>query len=361
MIQIQKSNSLITINLLRTLAALGVFFYHLHIGNLLANYTGVKLINKIDAFGAVYAVPLFFLISGYCIHFSNIKYVKSSQKLPLVNYFKRRLLRVYPPYLIALLFSVAVNYVTQPHYHITGIDFLVHLFLLQGVTVNYFNTINVVMWTISIEVALYFIYPVFYYMRLNFSLDIALLFTLIVSFLSIYYFSTKGTVSLPEHYFVLNLWFAWCCGAYLADKKALNEKELRKPLYKIIYAIIFIAFFMLKMPVMVKYSIINYQFNILIWTAPFLLFTGLEKWFSNKDFFIVKILAAIGLSSYSLYLLHDPLIAFKNFCTHHFLRVQLQTLAMLLGILIIPVIAWVSYLYIEKPFMATGRKAFVNV
>ena len=49
MIQIQKSNSLITINLLRTLAALGVFFYHLHIGNLLANYTGVKLINKIDA------------------------------------------------------------------------------------------------------------------------------------------------------------------------------------------------------------------------------------------------------------------------------------------------------------------------
>jgi peptidoglycan/LPS O-acetylase OafA/YrhL len=62
-------------------------------------------------------------------------------------------------------------------------------------------------------------------------------------------------------------------------------------------------------------------------------------------------LASIGLSSYSLYLLHDPLISLKNFLSHKYLATPLQPFGVFIGILIIPLIAWFSYVYIEKEFM----------
>jgi len=356
----QASRSLVSIDIARAIAALGVFYYHQHMGNVLANYSGIKWLNYTDAFGAVYAVPLFFLISGYCIHLSNIKYIKTREALPIKEYYKRRLFRIYPPYLAALIFSVIINFITRPGYHISAPDFIVHLFLLQGFTVNYFNTVNVVLWTISIELAFYILYPIFYYLRRKFSLDYALLFTLIVSCTSIIYFSAKSSTTLPELYCVFNIWFAWCCGAYLADKKVLNSRDLKKTVYKIIYAIIFVAFFLLKTPGLSKFLIIDYQFNILIWTAPLLFLLDKEKWLSGSRSLFIKILAAIGLSSYSLYLLHKPLSLLKNFCAHQFLPSKLQPAAVFIGILIIPVITWFSYKYIEKPFMAKKRKTLLN-
>src|SRR5476649_1859072 len=89
----------IAIDILRALAALGVFYYHNHSGDMLAKYSGLSWLRYTDAFGATYAVPLFFLISGYCIHWSNIKYLKAKRSLPLKEYYVRRFLRIYPAYL----------------------------------------------------------------------------------------------------------------------------------------------------------------------------------------------------------------------------------------------------------------------
>jgi hypothetical protein len=85
-----KSRSLVSIDILRAIAVLGVFFYHQHIGSLIVLYTVIPVIGWIDNFGASYAVPLFFLISGYCIHLSNLKYMGESRHLPLNEYYKRR-------------------------------------------------------------------------------------------------------------------------------------------------------------------------------------------------------------------------------------------------------------------------------
>jgi peptidoglycan/LPS O-acetylase OafA/YrhL len=91
-----NKTNLITIDIARALAALGVFFYHQHIGAILARYTNIEVFHKIDGFGALYAVPLFFLLSGYCIHLSNLKYIQLNKPLPLARYYKRRFFRIYP-------------------------------------------------------------------------------------------------------------------------------------------------------------------------------------------------------------------------------------------------------------------------
>ena len=355
MINKSGSQKIITIDILRCFAAMGVFYLHNHSGGTLAKYTGLSFFGYTDVFGFFYAVPLFFLISGYCIHASNIKYIKAKQPLPLKEYYIRRVLRIYPPYFVALILSIAVNFVTNTKYSLTTYDFFVHLFSLQGFTVTYFNSINLVLWTISVELAFYAIYPLFYYIRLKFNLNYALIFTLMVSCLSIAWFYSKGNITLPERYCVFNLWFAWCCGAFLADKKALNPDDLKRPAYLFLYLIIFIA-------VVCLYFFTNGSgiifgvFNILFWTVPMTYLLSKEDWFRRKKkSWVIRIAAAIGLSSYSLYLMHEPLIAIKNFMVHKYFPTWLQPVGVVVGIFIIPVITWYSYYYIERPFMPKKR------
>src|ERR1700750_3442775 len=109
------NRGLVSIDILRGLAAGGVFYYHQHIGDLLARFTGLTFFTYTDLFGAWYAVPLFFLLSGFCIHLPNIKYLRDNQSLPVKEYIKRRFLRIYPPYLVALIVSLLINYLIEPN------------------------------------------------------------------------------------------------------------------------------------------------------------------------------------------------------------------------------------------------------
>jgi peptidoglycan/LPS O-acetylase OafA/YrhL len=350
-----KKSSLLSIDILRAIAALGVFSYHQHVAFFLASYTHIATIDRLDNFGAQYAVPLFFLISGYCIHLSNLKYIKESKALPLKEYYKRRFLRIYPPYLFALIFAIATNYFTYGKSS-TYEDIIVHVFSLQGFTVKYFNTINVVLWTISVEIAFYLIYPIFYYIRLKYNLNKALFFSLAVTVCSIIYFSLQNQVSLPQHFCVFNLWFAWCSGAYLADKFTFNATDLKKPVFAFIYSVILIAFLAIRF-IPTNWSIVYDQLNILIWTAPLVLLISNENWLQKHNNILITGLAKIGLSSYSLYLLHEPLLILKNYLAHRFLPVSLQFTGVVIGIFIIPLITWYSFKYIEKPF--TVRKKVI--
>jgi len=355
-----KQQSLVSIDILRAIAALGVFYYHQHIGAILAHYFGLTWLQTTDNFGAFYAVPLFFLISGYCIHLSNIKYLKNKQALPLKEYYRRRFLRIYPPYLIALLFSLFVKFAIHPNIVLSKGNFFVHIFLLQGFTVTYFKSINLVLWTISVEMAFYILYPIFYYLRLRFSLNHALLLALAVSSISILFFGIKGSVSNPERFCVFNIWFAWCCGAFLADKMTLSHEHFKKSVYILTYAFILLAFIL---PIPLQSSawlLIKDQINILIWAAPLIILINNENWFTSNRSLILKLFSAIGLSSYSLYLFHDPLTALKNYLVHAFLPLKLQPAGILIGVFLIPLITWFSFLYIEKPFLARKRKTMIG-
>lgn len=343
--------NIIAIDILRALAALGVFTYHTHAGALMAKYTGFHIMAYADALGAFYAVPLFFLISGYCIHASNIKYIKANTNLPLKEYYRRRFLRIYPPYLFALLFAIGVNYITLDGYEPGAGDFFVHLFSLQGFTVPYFNSINVVLWTISVEIAFYVIYPVFYFIRFKYSLNYALQFAFIVSCISIAWFQVNGNITVAQRFCVFNLWFAWCCGAFLADKKKLSPDDLKRPVYLVFYFVILLIFTGIKF-IPNNLFILSDQLTILMWTAPMMCLIANENWLhAHINLWAIKIMAAIGLSSYSLYLLHQPLIALKNFLVHKYLPEELQLFGLILGIFIIPFITWYSFKFIEKPFI----------
>src|SRR2546423_4638750 len=147
--QLIKTQSLIegrlqSIDALRGVAALGVVLYHsvLQTTNAVpANFFRwpVKLLQFVSSFGYI-GVFLFFVISGFCIHLQWAKSRANQQprSIQFGSFWKRRIRRLYPPYLIAFALFMIMAALT------TGInvtpffiyDVVMPLFMLHNLGPN---------------------------------------------------------------------------------------------------------------------------------------------------------------------------------------------------------------------------------
>lgn len=78
-----------------------VFFYHYSIGHVLAQVSGWKFLEYSAWPGAIFAVLLFFALSGFCIHGAEWHRFHRDGALRWKDYFVRRLRRIYPVYVCA--------------------------------------------------------------------------------------------------------------------------------------------------------------------------------------------------------------------------------------------------------------------
>ena len=124
------------IDALRGIAALGVVFYHAveqgekFLPHNFLQYP-VRAAQTLSSFGYI-SVFLFFVISGFCIHLQWAK-AQAAGVEPEIRFgafWKRRLRRLYPPYIIALLLFLLLTAST------TGINFT-HFFLPLEINRNY--------------------------------------------------------------------------------------------------------------------------------------------------------------------------------------------------------------------------------
>ncbi len=103
------------------------------------------------------ALPIFFVVSGFCIHLSYFQSGRPSLKA----FYVRRFFRIYPAYLLALLiFATVFPWSRLPFNKLTNWAQLgAHLLQCH----NFFETslyaINASYWTIGIEVQLYLLFP----------------------------------------------------------------------------------------------------------------------------------------------------------------------------------------------------------
>lgn len=316
LMQSQKPSHIDFLDVIRGIAILFVFLFHslavafnqdqLPWGTWLRdlNVPSSFLILLPASFGWA-GVPIFFVISGFCIHLS------FSQNRNWGIFFQRRFFRIYPPYLVALIFFSTLYPITKFNLLSSWnavAQFTSHLALLHNFDIRSSYAINSSFWSIAVEVQLYILYPILILLTTRFgwrgslfalgSVEIVLRMTDGILF-------TINNAGLPQWIsgspFIY--WFSWSIGAFLADCHLHNK-----------YIFVSRGFLL---TIMVSAVASNFLKPFSSMTFPlFAIFTaGIIAKFLNKPEqhfhrlrFILHHLQNVGIWSFSIYLLHGPLL-----------------------------------------------------
>lgn len=295
-----------------------------------------------------YAILLFFLISGFCIHYPNTNFPR---KLCWKTYFIRRFLRIYPTFFCAILTSAVLSYIFHSVWGDRDWN-LNRIFAVLTLSQNYpphigqFLT-NPSLWTIPLEFEFYILYPlVFFFLAKTKFLTLSI-FAFIMSAFAVYL--SKG--GMPWLTFTaLFFWPSWLLGAWVAQLyRAEKLARIKLPFYLISIALVLVLALISSHE---KWqSWIQYSF----WTAFYFLF--LIVCLIRAEFIIgilgkkiFKSISWIGSISFSLYLIHFPFFKLFGYLHRSFWEEKpVNFLTTIFYLLPVVFIAWLFYKWIENP------------
>lgn len=249
-------------------------------------------------------VAIFFVVSGFCIHLSH-----SRNQNGWLSFANKRLFRIYPPYLLAIfVFFFIWPWGTFGSYDTARIVQLVsHVLAIHNYDQNTFLGINPSFWSIAIEIQLYAIYPLLLFItsKLGWSRGMIIvgcieLFIRLAPAIPILDMPARFLIASPFAY-----WLSWSLGAYLCQ--CLIERRT-SPLFRIHFGLMSAVAFML--PLFKPLEPYTFTaFSMLTAIVIERLMTA--KWALPKHRQFKRLwahLSFLGLTSYSFYLFHQPLL-----------------------------------------------------
>ncbi|MBK8659481.1 MAG: acyltransferase [Bacteroidetes bacterium] len=226
----------------------------------------------------------------FLIHFI---YLQTSGEFKWGAFFSKRFWRIYPPYLLVLLFF----YISRIDLSKSGlIHFFSHVFLVHNLSDHTFFSLNPSFWSIALEVQLYLLPAYLFYKTAGRQ----------TSFLPLYFVSwPMATTFIPmPSTFVLKFWFTWAAGAFLADRYFQNKTVFNRPiLWFLLFYGLFFAF---------KLHHVSHRFIVIPATLScvalmvILYNRFIDQFAISRTIF--KYLSSVGLISYSVYLIHQPFL-----------------------------------------------------
>lgn len=353
-----------TIVYLRGLAAFGVVLYHvredLWVGwNALRGSSTASSFDKAVAWLSIptpflgSGVILFFLLSGFCI---SLPYVgNNARKLNLEEYAIRRFFRIYPPYLIAIIFTLIIEFVLLKLYALPVApytSYLANVFMVQNYTTGALTS-NGALWTLPVELELYIAFPVVFYLLKNWGDRALIIITGIVSLIALSLF-ISGQFWMGSDFAMY--WVVWCAGVLLAREYA--NGTLGKPsTWLLVTAVmaIGIAIVLQVRGIPSPYLELFFGFFYLM-----LLWFGISteyRWNKYIPGGIVKAMNVLGTCSFSLYLIHKPVFRLIGIIWVNYFGGKPVNFLIPVGFSILMVfIAWGFYLLIEAPTHALAKK-----
>jgi peptidoglycan/LPS O-acetylase OafA/YrhL len=353
-----------TIVYLRGLAAFGVVLYHVR-EDLWVGWNALRGSSSASAFDKAVAwlsiptpflgsgVILFFLLSGFCI---SLPYVgNNARKLNLEEYAIRRFFRIYPPYLIAIIVTLIIEFILLKLYALPVApytSYLANVFMVQNYTTGALTS-NGALWTLPVELELYIAFPVVFYLLKNWGNKILIIITGIVSLIALSLF-ISGQFWLGSDFAMY--WVVWCAGVLLA--KAYANGTLSKPsgwLLITAVAAIGIAVVLQVRGVPSPYLelLFGYFYLMLLWLG----ITTEYRWNKHIPAGVVKAMNVLGTCSFSLYLIHKPFFRLIGIVWTNYFGGKPVNFLIPVGFSILMVfIAWGFYLLIEAPTHALAKK-----
>jgi len=312
------------------------------------------------------AVILFFVLSGFVIHLRysfTISELSGAARFDFIPYLKRRFKRIFPPLLLALVFTFVVDcigaYLQLPIYAFPSpyasintnlipthslISLIGNLAFLMKVYVPVWGT-DGPLWSLAYEWWFYMLYPFFFFVsRKNPWLPFILL--------SVFSLLANTFTIFPIHLlnYVFGLMLTWWFGAFLAD---VFTASIHIPFKKLMYlGLLPLSFFIVGFFVVLPMAA-NYHYTLC--GIGFLsIFAALFHFNRKNNLQFLDKLRFLGDISYSVYVLHMPVLVLlsglimaaspDNTLPENFNYV-------ILGIALGLGLGYTGYLIAEKPFL----------
>ncbi len=160
-------------------------------------------------------VPLFIVISGFCIHQTASRgcVTTGEYHVSWLAYWARRTWRLYPPYVVAIAFSVGVAWLLGSSPTTEGVfwmDLLLHLTMLHNLTAEYATGLgNGAFWSLGTEEHLYLLYIPLLAMIVRFGWARTVVIGLIVCVAWRLFALSAGSIEVWPGYVSLGSWWFW--------------------------------------------------------------------------------------------------------------------------------------------------------
>jgi peptidoglycan/LPS O-acetylase OafA/YrhL len=358
------------IDFLRGLSALAIVLFHVRVNlwvGWVAIHTQPGAYSPFDRaaawlsvltpfFGS--AVMLFFLVSGFCVHYP---YAGAGRGLDILPYARRRFVRIYPPYLMAVVLTVLVEWVLGRYYQgqsSSAATVLRSAFMLQNFGAQAGQmAANPSLWSLPVEAELYIVYPLFLYLLTRFGGRWAMALAGGVSLAALGLSLVPRldqTLFIAGHFAVY--WIIWCAGALLAEGIKRERLPAWRPWMGLAMAVALAAALVLevgKLPLEVRHlTWAAFYFICLLWglTRP----NPLRRWRTSAR----RTFAGLGKISYSLYLIHFPFFMLCGaFWQSEFGGKPTNFLIPLIFCVLVLPLAYVFYACFEAPSHRFARMA----
>jgi peptidoglycan/LPS O-acetylase OafA/YrhL len=358
----ESNSENLRLDALRGIAAVSVALYHVR-SELWVGWAGIRAdpgaFSLTDRTLSWLGVPmrfmgagvlLFFVISGYCIHRPQAADV-GAHGPGWSRFLIRRTLRIYPPYLVALLLSGLVLAWAQGWTRAGDNRLLASLPMLQ----NYWPPrgqlpTNPSLWSLPVEMELYLVYPLAWWLGRRLGWNLALACAITIS-LAAQYLSWNGAHWLDASF--PRFWALWCAGAWLA------ERSSRKPFPRWDWR------WCVGLAALLVAAVVSDQMapvrglSLWLWGLASMLAliwaTGRSATHGSNW---VTVAAWIGMFSYSLYLIHYPLFHLAGEAWRRGFGAKPSSLAVpLAGVLVAIAVARLFHRCIEAPSHRLARRA----
>jgi len=336
---------------LRGIAALWVFLYHLREGKHIPDLVAALPDWFVSAvFGAGHlGVPIFFVLSGYVMSLTTAR--GGLRFGEAMRFLVKRLLRISPPYYFAIAFVCIFMLIKQ---HVLKVDaglpeastIVYHIFYLQGFADV--GQIDIVFWTLCIEMQFYLAFAVFGITLAWARADEhkATVAWLVLACLALcwplFHADMRGDVLFVRY------WYAFLMGVLVCRFGSIASSPSLK-----ILIILYIA-------VVLSIGVFNQDKFAMASSAAALSMVCAHTLGKMSHWLDWMPLQKLGLISYSVYLLHNPITGAVSNVVHGRLGSSLHVdiLVLLSSLMGVMITAALAYQFVEVPSISLAKAVF---
>ena len=306
------------------------------------------------------SIDVFFILSSFLLTWLGINEYKVKGNFSFVNYFIRRVLRIWPLYILLMIFSFIIVPYAADYYHVpvTLPPAYYYLFFISNFYLEGHVYFLRFLWTLSVEEQFYLLWG----LCLVIFQKQMLLCVLVLAGLSIAYTAYAVQTNADGYYNTLIYLFDFAVGilaAVLIQQGSYVVEVFKKMttvnsiLFLLLLPALFILFFCFTY---FAPNLFGYWADVIM-RYVFIIYTGffiIDQMVNEKTFLKLKsqrFLIYTGKISYGLYCFHGIVLTFGMAILQKLEITMHSLLRVLLFLCINYLIASISYQFVEKPFL----------